>query len=375
MRIILIIARLAVGLLFIFSGLIKANDTIGFSYKLDEYFEVFGMEWMRPFSLFISIVMCALEMILGLMLLIGARIKTTLWLLLLMILFFAFLNFYSGYFDKVRECGCFGDAIKMTPWQEFANNMVMLVLTIIMLIKKDDIHPLFGTKVENGVAIVGLIASIGFPLYTYNYLPVIDFRPYAIGKNIPEQTKGIPDELKFFYTLKDKKTGATKEVEKWPENWDQVYDYVSSRTEITKKGIDPKIKDFSITSLDGSDYTQDIIENPNYNFLLICYDLAKTEKDVFGKVNDFAALCKHDSVAFVTLTASTKETIEKFKQEVNTNVDFYNCDGTVLKTMIRSNPGLMLIKGGTVIDMWHYHSFPAYNDVKEKYFKNNANKN
>ncbi len=369
MRIILIIARLAVGLLFIFSGFIKANDTIGFSYKLDEYFEVFGMEWMKSLSLFISISMCALEMLLGLMLLIGARIKLTLWLLLLMILFFAFLNFYSGYYDKVRECGCFGDAIKMTPWQEFGNNMVMFVLTIIMIIKKEDILPLFGTKVENGVVIIGLLASLGFPLYTYNYLPVIDFRPYAIGKNIPEQTKGVPDEVKFFYLLKDKKTGETKEVEQWPENWDQIYDYVSSRTEVTKKGVEPKIKDFSISSLDGSDYTQDIIENPNYNFLLICYDLGKTAKGAFGKVNDFAALCKQDSVTFIVLTASTKETIEKFKQEVNTTVDFYNCDGTVLKTMIRSNPGLMSLKGGTVIDMWHYHSFPSYNDVKEKYFR------
>ncbi len=369
MKIVIIIFRLFVGLLFIFSGFIKANDTLGFSYKLDEYFEVFGTEWMKPLSLFISIFMCAMEMLLGVMLLIGARIKTTLWLLLLMILFFAALNFYSGYFDKVRECGCFGDAIKMTPWQEFRNNMIMLVMTIFMLIKNKDINPLFGSKIENGFVLTGIVACFGFPLYTYNYLPVIDFRPYAIGKNIPEQTKGVPDEVKFFYTLKDKKTGETKEVDKWPENWDKTYDYVNNRTEVTKKGIDAKIKDFTISNLDGTDYTQDIIENPNYNFLMICYDLDKTDKGVFGKVNDFSALCKQDSVAFITLTASTKETIENFKIGAKTNIDFYNSDGTVLKTMIRSNPGLMLLKGGTVIDMWHYHSFPSYNDVKEKYFK------
>ena len=368
-KILIIIARLSVALLFIFSGFIKANDTIGFSYKLDEYFEVFGMEWIKPLSLFISIFMCAMEMLLGFMLLIGARIKPTLWLLMLMILFFAFLNFYSGYYDKVRECGCFGDAIKMTPWQEFRNNMIMLVMTIFMLIKNSEIRPLFGEKVENGFAIIGIIACLSFPLYTYNYLPVIDFRPYAIGKNIPEETKGIPDEVKFFYTLKDKKTGESKEFEKWPENWDQIYDFVSTRTEVTKKGIDPKVKDFIISNLDGADYTQDIIENPNYNFLLICYDLEKTDKGVFDKVNDFAALCKQNNISFVTLTSSTKETIEKFKQDAKTNVDFYNADGTVLKTMIRSNPGLMLLKGGTVIDMWHYHSFPSFSFVKEKYFK------
>lgn len=368
MKIVLIIARLAVGLLFIFSGLIKANDTIGFAYKMDEYFEVFGMEWMKSISLFISIVMCTLETLLGFTLLLGARIKPTLWLLLLMILFFAFLNFYSGYYDKVKECGCFGDAIKMTPWEEFTNNMVMLVLTILMLIKQGEIKPLFGPKVENGMVVLGLTLSLAFPLYTYNYLPVIDFRPYAIGKNIPEQTKGIPDEVKFYYLLKDKKSGETKEVAQWPENWEQNYDYVSNRTEVTKKGIDPKIKDFSITNMEGSDYTQDIIENPEYNFLLICYDLEKTDKGVFGKINDFATLCKQESVSFSVLTASTKEAVEKFKQDTKTAVDFYNTDGTVLKTMIRSNPGLMLLKAGTVIDMWHYHSFPAYNDVKSKHF-------
>lgn len=370
MKIVLIIARLAVGLLFVFSGLIKANDTIGFAYKMDEYFEVFGMEWLKHFSLFISIVMCTLETLLGILLLIGARLKPTLWLLLLMILFFAFLNFYSGYYDKVKECGCFGDALKMTPWQEFTNNIIMLVLTIVMLIKRNDIRPLFSnSKLENTVATMGLIISLGFPLYTLNYLPMIDFRPYAIGKNIPEQTKGVPDEVKFYYLLKDKTTGTETEVTQWPENWDQKYDYVSSRTEVTKKGIDPKIKDFSISNLEGSDYTQDIIENPEYNFLLICYDLDKTSQSPFGKINDFAQLCKQENIAFIALTASTKESIEKFKQEANTIIDFYNCDGTVLKTMIRSNPGLMLLKGGTVIDMWHHHSFPAYNDVKEKYFK------
>ncbi|MCX6295579.1 MAG: DoxX family protein, partial [Bacteroidetes bacterium] len=217
--------------------------------------------------------------------------------------------------------------------------------------------------------IIILASSTYFPIYTYNNLPIIDFRPYAIGKNIPEQTKGIPDELKYYYKLKDKKTGEIKEFEKWPANWEATYDYIDSRTEITKKGVEAKIKDFSITNKEGSDYTQDIIENPNYNFLLVCYDLDKTDKDVFGKINDFAALCKQDSISFIALTSSTNETIEKFKLEAKTNVDFYSSDGTVLKTMIRSNPGLMMLKGGTVINMWHYHSFPSFNDLKEKYFK------
>jgi uncharacterized membrane protein YphA (DoxX/SURF4 family) len=369
MKIITNIARILTGVLFIFSGFIKANDAVGFGYKLVEYFEVFKTHFLIPVALPLAIFICIFEIALGFTLLMGARVKLTLWLLLLMIVFFTFLTFYSAYFDVVKECGCFGDFLHLTPWQSFTKDLVLLILIIILFIGKQYILPVFGPRLENALLIIVLIASTAFPLYTYNYLPVLDFRPYAIGKNIPAQTKGIPDELKYFYKLKDKKTGAITEVDKWPENWDQVYDYVDSRTEITKKGIDPKIKDFSITGLDGADYTQDFIENPGNVFLLICYDLNKTNKDVFGKVNDFAALCKADSIPFIVMTASTKEEIDRFRQDTKTNVDFYNTDGTVLKTMIRSNPGLMLIKGGTVIDMWHYHSFPSFNDVKEKYFK------
>lgn len=369
MKIITTVVRILTGLLFIFSGFIKANDSLGFAYKLVEYFEVFGTHFLIPVALPLAMFICIFEIILGFTLLMGARTRLTLWLLLLMIVFFTFLTFYSAYFQKVLSCGCFGDAIPLTPWQSFTKDLILLTMIIILFIGKQYINPVFGKRFENVLLIIILAATTAFPIYTYNYLPVIDFRPFAIGKNIPEQTKGIPDEVKFYYTLKDKKTGEVKEFEKFPDNYDQFYDFVSSRTVVTKKGIDPKIKDFSITDLNGSDYTQDIIENPNYNFLLICYDLEKTDKDVFGKINDFAALCKQDSVTFIALTSSTKETIEKFKQEAKTNIDFYNSDGTVLKTMIRSNPGLMMLKGGTVIDMWHYHTIPSFNDVKEKYFK------
>ena len=369
------IVRIVTGILFIISGLIKANDSLGFAYKLDEYFEVFGTNFLVPLSLPLAMFVCIFEIALGFALLLGARTKLTLWLLLLMIVFFTFLTFYSAYFNKVTDCGCFGDAFKaifgrsFSPWESFGKDIFFLVLIIILFIGRQYINPIVGPRFENVLLIIILAGTTAFPLYTYNYLPVIDFRPFAIGKNIPEQTKGVPDELKYFYKLKDKKTGEIKEFDKFPTDYEKDYDYIDSRTEITKKGIDPKIKDFAISDLNGSDYTEDIIGNPNYNFLLICYDLDKTDKAIFGKLNDFVALCKQDSVTFIALTSSSKETIDKFKLEAKTNIDFYNSDGTVLKTMIRSNPGLMMLKGGTVVDMWHFHTIPSFNDVKEKYFK------
>jgi len=366
MRFLTQLSRILVGALFIFSGLIKANDPLGFSYKLNEYFEVFGTDWLVPFSLFISIFMCALEMLLGILLLIGARIKLTLWLLLLMILFFASLNFYSGYYDKVHECGCFGDAIKMTPWQEFRNNMIMLVMTIFMLIRHNDIRSLFGMKMENAFVFLSIIASLGFPLYTYNYLPIIDFRPYKIGTNIYE---AIHPQVKYYYTLKNKKTGEVKDFDAWPPNWDKEWDYVSNRAEPLKKGI-TQIVGFSMENRSGEDYTDTFLQNPKYSFLLVEYDLDKANRGVQGRINDFSALCQKDGMEFIGLTTSTPEKINEFKNEAHSMYYFYRCpDDVPLKTMIRSNPGLILFKAGVVIDMWHFHSFPSYNDIKEKYFK------
>ena len=370
MRFVILIFRILVGALFIFSGVIKANDPLGFAYKLDEYWEVFGMDWMKPLSLFVSISVCALEMLLGFMLLIGSRIKLTLWLLFLMILFFAFLNFYSGYYDKVKECGCFGDFIVMTPWQEFRNNIGMLVMTIVMLFRSSHIRPLFGRMFENILIVIAVIKCIGFPLYTYNYLPIKDFRPYAIGKNIQEGMTLPPDakqekrEMIFIYEKNGKQVELTPEQIK---TIDSTYKYVDRRDKVIEEGDKAAIHDFSITGIDGSDYTEQILNYDGYYFFLVCYDLDKTNKNVFRKINDFSKLSRADKIPVICLTASS-DRIESFKKETGTDIDFYLTDGTQLKTMIRANPGLMLLKKGTVIDMWHYHSFPSFTDVKQKYF-------
>jgi hypothetical protein len=371
MKFIIQLFRIAVGLLFIFSGLIKANDPLGFSYKLDEYFEVFGTEWLKPLSLSFSVFMCALETLLGFMLLLGSRIKLTLWLLLLMISFFASLNFYSGYYDKVRECGCFGDFIVMTPWQEFRNNMIQLVMTIFMLFKSSQIRPLFGRKIDNAFVFILMIAALGFPLYTYNYLPVKDFRPYAVGKNILNEMKLPPNAkcdsivMTFIYQKNGKQFELSQDQLK---TIDSTCKFVDRKDKLIREGDKPAIHDFSLVSAkDGNDYTEAILDYNNYYFFLVANDLEETNKGVFGKVNDFVKLCRQDNVPIICMTASSDK-IDSFKKETGSNLDFYLTDGTTLKTMIRSNPGLMLLRKGTVMDMWHYHSFPSYSEVKAKYF-------
>src|SRR6266496_4062431 len=187
-----ITSRILVGVLFIISGFIKANDPLGFSYKLDEYFTVFHMEWMSAISLGLAIFISVFEIAVGFALLLGARIKQTAWTLLIMILFFLFLTFYSAYFDVVKDCGCFGDALHLSPWQSFSKDVALLVLVLIIFFNRKNITPLFGERASSLIAYTGFLVALFFTIYTYRHLPVIDFRPYKIGTNILEGMKLPP---------------------------------------------------------------------------------------------------------------------------------------------------------------------------------------
>lgn len=365
------IFTILVGVLFIYSGFVKADDPLGFTYKLQEYFakEALNLPWLNGFALTFSFIIPIVEMILGLMILIGARKKLTLWLLLLMILFFSFLTFYTAHYNKVLECGCFGDAIPMTPWASFGKNMVLLVFILILFWGRKYIMPAFSGITENAVVITYVIGCIAFALYCYNYLPVINFRPYKPGTNIKQAMQGKPDVLKYYYTLKNKKSGETKEFAQFPPNYQNDWDYVTSRTEVIKKGIDPPIKDFSISTFSGSDITDSVLSAPGYTFWLVSSSLggANRSPEVINKINALASACIKNHIGFMCLTSSDDNDIQKYKGIYNPAYSFYSTDDVQLRTMIRSNPGLVLIKGGVIIATWHYHSIPAYNTLNQKY--------
>lgn len=373
-----------VAVLFIFSGMIKENDTIGFSYKLEEYFEVFKtpgvqsllnnvLNFSHKYALEIGFMILIAEVMLGFMLLIGAWRILTLFLLFGMMAFFTFLTYYSAAYDVVKECGCFGDFLKMTPWESFWKDVLLLVLIIILFIWQKHITPLFGKRMEKIFLVIFLLLSVGFPLYTYNYLPVFDFRPYAIGNNIREGMQVPPDAprdsivMTFIYEKEGRKIELTTEQIK---DIDSTYRYVDRIDKVVREGAKPPIQDFSIISMNGDDYTEQILNYDGYYFFLICYDLHKTNRKAFHKINDFARLCKVDNIPFIALTASSEQ-VESFKKETGADFEFYLTDQTALKTMIRANPGLMLLKKGTVIDMWHHNGIPSYSKVREKHIKPN----
>lgn len=376
------LSRILVGVLFIISGLIKSNDTVGFAYKLEEYYTVFGTEFLISTAVLQAMLICIVEVVLGVMLLLGTRVKATLGLLIAMIVFFTFLTFYSAYFNKVTDCGCFGDALKLTPWESFGKDVVLLVLIGILWLGRKHINPILPSGITNAILVVAIILNVAFPVYTFNYLPVIDFRPYAIGNNIIDQMNGgRPGVYDTRFIYKNLQTGEEEEMSKPPYtdtiNWEideTKWKFVDTKQIELDPGELAPIHDFSITNVEGYEYTEDIINYPGTYFFLVSYDLNHANRDIQPTVNAFAAACEKEGIPFYGLTAGTPEAIDEFRHEVQAAYDYYITDATQLKTMIRSNPGLIMMEGPVVVDMWHYNSFPELSALQSKIKKTDAPK-
>lgn len=372
-------SRIFVGLLFIFSGLIKANDPLGFGYKLEEYFEVFHLTFLNNGATGIAIFLCALEIVLGALLLFGFWKNTVAKGLLALIVFFTFLTFVSAAFKVVTSCGCFGDAIPLTPWESFTKDLILLVLIVFIYIKRAKIEPIIlNLKTQKVISILVTTVALLFGIYTYSFLPVIDFLPYKVGANIPESMKipeGAPqDEYLIMYQLKNKKTGETKtmsdkdymKLEIWKnEDWEVFGD---PEKKLIKKGYDVKIKDLLITDASGTDYTKELIENPYYNLIIVAYDLAHTNERAIGELNAIALNAADQyNIRTVMLTSNAARDAAVFSKKMKLFMEIFYADPVPLKSMVRANPGLILLKNGTVIQKWHYHNLPSFDQLSGKY--------
>lgn len=349
--------RVFVGILFIFSGLIKLNDPVGFSFKLDEYFSeaVFNLPFLQPYTLTLAIVIVIVEVILGVMLLLGYLKKLTLWLLMLMIVFFTFLTFYSAYFNKVTDCGCFGDAIPLTPWESFYKDIILLILIIVLFIGEKYIKPLFSNTTNaiiTGVALLGC-AFMGY--YVLNHLPILDFRAYKTGTDIKkgmEIPEGAPQskyDIVFTY-----KVGGVEKKYKMEEltNLPEGAEYVSRDEELIQKGYEPPIHDLTM-ELEGQDFTPEVLAAPKA-LLIVAYDLTKANEDGLKTVMETVKKARNAGYEIIGLTATDKAVVEKVKAKNNLDLDFYFCDGTTLKTIERANPSYVTLENGVITDKKHW---------------------
>lgn len=359
MKILKEIARYAVGGLFIFSGLIKVNDPVGTAIKLEEYFDVFSVdiapffEWFIPAALFLSVFLSVLEVVLGVALIIGYRMKITSWILLGMIVFFTFLTFYSAYFNKVTDCGCFGDAIKLTPWESFYKDIILLVLIVIIFIKKGDYNPFFSPLFREIKVIGTTVFMIAFALYAIQHLPFIDFRSYKIGAHIPTLMKNS-EPLKYVYIME--KDGEEIEFETYPT--DPSYTYIEAR--LTNPDAAAKITDLNVW-INDEDKTGELLRGSK--LLIIVHNSNKASLKKIDRIRNLTY--QNDRFETWILTSSGYEIFEAFRHKNQLAAPYYFTDATVLKTIVRSNPGVVLIKDGTVLGKWHYNDTPLTDEVIE----------
>ncbi|SEJ80909.1 hypothetical protein SAMN05216327_12128 [Dyadobacter sp. SG02] len=358
MKIFAQISRVVVGLLFIFSGIIKLNDPIGTQYKLEEYFEVFATDLpalhdffmgLVPLALYFSVFLCTAEVVLGIALLVAYKPKTISWLLLAIIVFFTFLTFYSAYFNKVTDCGCFGAAIKLTPWTSFGKDIFLLVLILVIVYYRKK----FKSYPTGIIVVISTLVSLGVAVYALRHLPIVDLLPYRVGASIPAQMKNS-EPLRYQYIFE--KDGKTLEYEQYPSDTTLKFKEMIVLNEDAK----PKITDYKVWN-DAGDFTEGTFQGKK--LFLIIKSLTDINTAALPDINKLINNVKGKGVEPIILTSGNSADIENFLSQHQLTAPYYYVDATVLKTISRSNPGLWLLKDGIVKGKWHYNDTPTAEEV------------
>lgn len=361
------LCRLLIGVVFIFSGFVKAVDPMGGAIKIGEYLTSFGLDVVRPFAVLISFNLSAIEFTLGVCMLLGVYRRYTSFLVLAFMAVMTPLTFYLALFNPVSDCGCFGDALVITNWETFYKNIVLSAASVFVFIYNRRLLQGFTYKVYWFVALYAYMFGIGFAYYNYNHLPIIDFRPYKLGANIPklmEIPEGAPQD-EYKYTFIYEKDGVKKEftLEDYPAN-DSSWTFVESKTELIKPGYTPPIAAFNIYNAEGDDVTDEIIRNPGPVLLLIAPKLEDADGEQMDEINGMYDYALEHRIPFYCVTGSSPQAITEWSDNTGAEYPFRMADEVLLKTIIRSNPGMVLLKDGTVLGKWHYNDIPAEEDVK-----------
>lgn len=364
-------ARIFVGVLFIFSGYIKLNDPMGFGFKLEEYFAegVLNLPFLAPIAMQMAVVICIAEILLGFSLLLGFWRKFTSWSLLIMIVFFTFLTFYSAYFNKVTDCGCFGDAIPLTPWQSFGKDVILSVLIVLLFFNQKAIQPIFRASWNYSTLGVVLIACVVFVNHVLNHLPVQDFRAYKIGTNIIEgrmtaEELGVEGPVYESFFFFDDGQGNLVEVngtdyikDKWYEKTEYTMVDSLSESRKVKDGYEPPIHDFSL-EVDTGDITDWVLAQPEM-ILVLSYELNKASESGLDAISAWSAGLDDLGYDILGWTGSTYEERTEMVEKYQLPFEFAVGDGTAVKTVVRSNPGIVALKNGVIVGKWHWNDRPS----------------
>jgi uncharacterized membrane protein YphA (DoxX/SURF4 family) len=362
------IFRILLGVVFIFSGFVKGIDPLGTVYRMEDYFVAFGTQWAIPFALVLTIFLCVLEFTLGVSLLFNLWLKRTSWALLPVMTFFTVLTFFDAVYNIVPDCGCFGEAIKLTNTQTFLKNLVLMAMVIPVFIWRNQFRSPFGCRGNLVILTLFALLFTTLSVWCWRHLPVIDFMDWKVGKKV-NTVESLP--VKFYVTYKNKKSGEEKEylAPDYPWNdstWLSEWVFKSQRVEDPNRNQSMRLRaeDFK-----GNDVTSLILDNPGCQFIVVAYDLSHAAPEGFLKLLPFYKKSQADGLGFVCLTSTPPAEIRMFRLKHGLSFDFYNADDVILKTMVRSNPGLVLIRDGQVLGKWSWRDIPDYGQVKQNLMK------
>jgi uncharacterized membrane protein YphA (DoxX/SURF4 family) len=355
------ICRLLLGALFIFSGFVKSIDPLGTSYKLFDYFKAGGAAIPDNIALILAVSLCAAELFIGLALLLNLKVKLVSWLSIAFMVFFTIITLVLALTNKVADCGCFGDAFKLTNWQTFYKNLVILPFAILVFWQRNKFKEEVAQPISWIAFVLILGASVYVNIYSLRHLPLINYRPYQIGQNILAGMKTPPNAPADVYDIKlvYQKNGVKKEFTEQTYPWqDTTWVFVEQKTTLVKKGFITPIHDFSILSPDKGDITEKVLKKRGTTYLFIAPNLAKANIENAKKANEIYSICQSRNIPFICLSSSTGEQVNKFRAQTGALYPIYATDETTLKTTMRSNPGLMMLQDGTIAGIWSGYDIP-----------------
>lgn len=373
--------RVLLGVVFVFSGTVKAIDPVGGAIKIGEYLASFGLDRLQSLAGMLSFNLSAIEFTLGICLLVGIYRRYTTFLTLVMMAFMTPLTLYLALFDPVSDCGCFGDALVLTNWETFFKNIVLLTAAILVFLYNQRLTPFYTYKVYWFIPLFSYLYCVGFAYRNYTHLPVVDFRPYKVGAHIPDLMvvpEGAPaDEYRYAFIYE--KDGVQKEfsLEDVPAD-DTTWTFVDSKTELIKQGYVPPVAGFNLYNASDEEVTDAMLHDPRPAFLLISPKLEEASDEAMDEINNVYDYALENGIGFYCITGSGTDAIAQWNDYTGAEYPYLMADEVLLKTIIRSNPGLVLLQNGTILGKWHWRDIPPEEDlpaVMQPYLSGEAIKN
>ena len=363
------IARILIGVLFIYSGIVKGVDPLGTQFKIEDYFFAYGIGWAAPAALLLSVILNAIEFSMGALLLLRIKMKYVASLSFFMMIMFTITTLYDALYSPVPDCGCFGDALIITNWQTFYKNLVINAFVIAVFLRRNSFKE-YTSKVIEYSGLIGVVVSfIIFESYNINNLPLMDFRSWKVDyRLLPEN----PEPVKYYLTYKNKQTGEEKEYLSKELPWqDSVF--MADWAWASSREVDPNIADmntFPMLSPDGADMSKDIVGYEGYTFIFVIYNVDKVKPKAAEYIRGFVDLSLKNGLRTVILSSDLPTEYRRFVEKYRIGeTKVYNSDDTALKAAIRSNPGLIIVQNGKVVEKYHYSKFPEFDKIIKDYKK------